>query len=179
MFEIFKAYNFSESVLQDLAASLDKQSGKLFESISHQILIDREKLILQKKNLSTCPNITVNLNSEIIEWGESKFKLHTSETTPISIAKNPNLAYFDESLLQFPLKFRQWYKGDYFYPFGMKGKKKISDFFTALKIPLIKKSTIPILENGNGDIIWVAGYRIDDRYKVSSSSKKVIIFEKY
>ncbi|MDE3211843.1 MAG: tRNA lysidine(34) synthetase TilS, partial [Bacteroidota bacterium] len=66
---------------------------------------------------------------------------------------------------------------DFFYPLGMKFKKKLSDFFTAEKVPLHQKRDIPLLVNGNGDIIWVAGYRLDDRYKVDNNTKKVFIFE--
>ena len=59
----------------------------------------------------------------------------------------------------------------------MKGKKKLSHFYTGLKIPLTAKNSVPVLENGNGDILWIAGYRSDERYKVGRLSKKVIIFE--
>jgi tRNA(Ile)-lysidine synthase len=59
----------------------------------------------------------------------------------------------------------------------MKGQKKLSDYFIEQKIPLSQKKQIAILENGNGDIIWIAGKRIDERYKVTDNTKKVIIFE--
>ena len=59
----------------------------------------------------------------------------------------------------------------------MKGSKKVSDFFVGEKIPLHKKQEIPLLVNGNGEIAWIGGYRLDDRYKVSVKTKKVTIFE--
>jgi tRNA(Ile)-lysidine synthase len=61
----------------------------------------------------------------------------------------------------------------------MKTRQKLSDFFIHEKVPLHKKSKLPILVNGNGDIIWVGGYRPDERYKVSNNTKKVTIFELY
>jgi len=80
-------------------------------------------------------------------------------------------------LLNYPLTVRTWRQGDVFYPLGMKGSKKVSDFFVSEKIPLHKKQEIPLLVNGNGDITWVGGYRPDERYKVSAKTKKVTIFE--
>jgi tRNA(Ile)-lysidine synthase len=61
----------------------------------------------------------------------------------------------------------------------MKGKKKLSDYFINQKLSLHQKAEIPLLVNGNGDIIWVGGYRTDERYKVNNNTKKVTIFELY
>jgi tRNA(Ile)-lysidine synthase len=86
-------------------------------------------------------------------------------------------ASVDTDLLIYPLTLRPWQQGDRFYPIGMKQSKKVSDFFIGQKVPLHKKNEIPLLINGNGDVIWVGGYRPDDRYKVSDKTKKVTIFE--
>lgn len=83
----------------------------------------------------------------------------------------------DTDLLIYPLTLRAWRQGDHFYPLGMRGNKKISDFFIGEKVPLHKKNEIPLLINGNGEVIWVGGYRPDERYKVSKETKKVTIFE--
>lgn len=179
LFELFKPYNFSEAVLKDLAASFEKQSGKLFLSPTHQLLLDRAMLILETRdNKSTVETLIYNLQDEVV-WPGFKFRCFEISADAIEISINSNRAFFDADLLQFPLKLRHWKKGDFFHPFGMKGKKKLSDFFTGLKIPVSQKNDIPIMENGNGDIIWVAGYRTDERYKITSLTKKVIIFEKY
>ncbi|MBC7913563.1 MAG: tRNA lysidine(34) synthetase TilS [Pyrinomonadaceae bacterium] len=178
LYELFKPYTFSEAVLNDLSSSWHRQSGKLFRSATHSLLVNRNMLILSKNIRQENPTILVNEDNESVTWADFIFKLnisdHTLETPP-----NVDTAYFDKALLHFPLKLRHWSAGDYFYPFGMKGKKKLSDFFTTHKIPLTDKDKIPVLENGNGDILWVAGYRSDERYKVSPQTKKVIIFEKY
>jgi tRNA(Ile)-lysidine synthase len=73
------------------------------------------------------------------------------------------------------IRFKQ--DGDKFMPLGMKHFKKISDFLIGQKIPLPNKEKIPLLINGNGEIIWVAGLRQDNRYKVNATTKKVAIFE--
>jgi len=83
----------------------------------------------------------------------------------------------DADMLSFPLTLRSWNLGDAFHPFGMKGKKKLSDLFIEQKIALNQKQHIGVLENANGDIVWVQGLRIDERYKISANTKKVVIFE--
>ena len=90
---------------------------------------------------------------------------------------NAAKAYVDSDKLIFPLIVRTWQNGDRFIPLGMKGFKKISDFFIDEKLALHLKERIPVLVNGNGEIIWLAGMRQDNRYKLTGTTKKVAIFE--
>jgi tRNA(Ile)-lysidine synthase len=99
------------------------------------------------------------------------------DDSPLIIKDNPLAVAIDSELLVYPLTIRSWQQSDYFYPLGMKTRKKLSDFFIQQKVPLHEKSTIPLLVNGNGDIMWIAGRRLSDRYKVSAITKKVTIFE--
>lgn len=92
------------------------------------------------------------------------------------IQKNVNNAYFDLNLVQFPIHVSTWQEGDSFSPFGMKGKKKVSDFFIDQKIPKHLKKTIPILKDANGEIIWIAGYRQSNKFKISLETTEVLIF---
>jgi tRNA(Ile)-lysidine synthase len=85
----------------------------------------------------------------------------------------------DTALLVYPLTVRPWQPGDYFYPLGMASKQKLSDFFVHQKVPLHQKNEVPVLVNGNNEVIWIGGYRLDNRYKVSDNTKKVTIFELY
>jgi tRNA(Ile)-lysidine synthase len=84
-----------------------------------------------------------------------------------------NIAYLDFSLLKFPLKLRNPEDGDFFIPFGMSGKKKISDFLTDLKIPRTEKKNIWLLTSDDR-IAWVVGLRIDNRYRVKKTTKNVL-----
>ena len=79
--------------------------------------------------------------------------------------------------MSFPLKVRTWEQGDYFHPFGMKGKKKLSDFIIDQKVPFSLKEDIKVLLNSNNDIIWVVGYRMDNRFKITSSTTEIITIE--
>ncbi|MGV3508361.1 MAG: tRNA lysidine(34) synthetase TilS [Sphingobacteriaceae bacterium] len=177
LYELFRPYNFSEYVLDDLISAWDGQPGKKFESSTHTLLLDRNSLILSAIRESKKTETLIYKNDHRIIWEAFTFQSGELDAG-IKMDFNSDIAFFDEALLQFPLKLRHWNKGDYFYPFGMRGKKKISDFFTSLKLPLTEKERIPILENGNGDILWVAGYRSDERYKITSNTKKVFILEK-
>jgi tRNA(Ile)-lysidine synthase len=79
----------------------------------------------------------------------------------------------DKDLLKFPLKVRQWQKGDYFYPFGMQGKKKLSKFFKDEKLSLLDKENIWILCSEN-DIVWILNERLDNRFKISDKTKNIL-----
>ncbi|MDD4236859.1 MAG: tRNA lysidine(34) synthetase TilS, partial [Bacteroidales bacterium] len=89
------------------------------------------------------------------------------------IPKTENIACLDSEILQFPLHLRKWKDGDKFMPLGMKNFKKLSDFFTDLKFSLFDKENTWLLCSGK-DIIWVVGYRIDDRFKITPNTRDVL-----
>ena len=94
----------------------------------------------------------------------------------IKINPDKNHAYLDFDKLKFPLQLRKWKQGDYFYPFGMKGKKKISDFFTDQKFSIIEKENTWLLCSAE-DIVWVVGWRIDERFKLTNKSIRGYLIE--
>lgn len=178
LYELFKPFGFNEAVLSDLADQLDGLPGKKFESSTYILWLDRQKLFLNKKSRRQAESLLITAGSKETALGNIILSYTTAEAEKLVISGNKDLAFFDAEKIKFPLELRPWQEGDYFFPFGMRGKKKISDFFTSLRIPLPEKPAIPLLVNGNGDILWVTGYRQDDRYKVTEQTKKVLIFEK-
>jgi tRNA(Ile)-lysidine synthase len=92
-----------------------------------------------------------------------------SKNVPNKLGSHSSTEYVDAGKLRFPLYVRSWKEGDSFVPLGMKHRKKVSDFFVDLKIPRSEKMRIPIVESG-GNIVWVAGCRIDDRFKITPAS---------
>lgn len=177
LFELFSRFGFRSNILDDLRQSWNGIPGKIFESPTHTILLDRDLLILHRKTDGFIEDRLVFENEGYTQWGTHNFTLQQAEVSSLKIINNPDQAYLDAARLSFPLKFRSWQQGDIFYPLGMTGKKKLSDFFISKKVPFNSKKLIPVLENGNGDIIWIAGYQVDNRYKVTPESKKVVIFE--
>lgn len=87
--------------------------------------------------------------------------------------KDKNVLYADAEKIDYPLTIRNWEIGDFFYPFGMRGKKKVSDFFSDNKFSLIDKERTWLLCSGN-NILWIIGHRTDDRFKITSKTKKII-----
>jgi len=175
LFKLLQPYGFNETTVDDLIASLHKHSGRVFESLGHRLILDRESIILSKK---TDNPVAVRINPDDHEINYHNYKvtlLH--DDSPLIVKNNPLAVSIDAALLVYPLIIRRWLQSDFFYPLGMKARKKLSDFFIDQKIPVHQKSRIPLLVNGNGDIIWVAGYRSSEHYKVSKNTKKVTIFE--
>jgi tRNA(Ile)-lysidine synthase len=176
LFEVLKPYGFTEPVIGDLIRSLDGQPGSRFESHSHSLILDREHLIIGTRQDHTPSDVAIGREDNRIRWNNMELGISTSDS-PDKPDPSAKKAVVDAELLDFPLTVRKWKIGDFFHPLGMKGRKKLSDFFISQKVPLIRKDRIPVVVNGNGEIIWVAGMRLDDRYKVTPNTKKVYIFE--
>lgn len=178
LFKLLQEYGFNETTVDDIIASLDKHSGRLFETTGYKLVLDRDNLILAKKDRSVALDVLINQTDHTINFPHYKLTvLH--DDSPLIIKDNPLSVSVDADLLVYPLSIRAWQQSDQFYPLGMKTRKKLSDFFINQKVPLHTKNEIPLLINGNDDIIWIGGYRLDDRYKVNKNTKKVTIFELY
>jgi tRNA(Ile)-lysidine synthase len=173
---LLKDYGFNETSIDDLISSLDKHSGRVFKSATYILLLDREKLILKPQAPDGPGAVHINEDDELVNFGNHSFRITYTDELDQAYG-NPNLAIADAGLLVYPLTLRTWQQGDNFVPLGMTTRKKLSDFFINQKIPLHQKTQIPLLVNGNGEVIWIAGYRLSNRYKLTPQTKKVIIFE--
>ncbi len=178
LFGLLQEYGFNETTVDDIISALEKHPGRVFESGNYTLVLDRQELILSKKQSGHTTNVKINTGDHEAHYGHYKLNI-LHDDSPLIIKDNPLAASIDTDLLIYPLTLRAWQQSDYFYPLGMKVKKKLSDFFIGQKIPLHEKKQVPLLINGNGDIIWIGGYRPDNRYKVSTKTKKVTIFELY
>jgi tRNA(Ile)-lysidine synthase len=178
LFGLLQEYGFNESTVDDIISALDKHSGRVFESTGFILVLDREKLILSKKQGRLIDEIQINESQHEVNYNSYRLNI-LHDDSPLIIRDNPLAVSIDADLLIYPLTLRHWQQSDYFYPLGMKTRQKLSDFFIHKKIPLHEKAAIPLLVNGNDDIIWIGGYRPDERYKVNKKTKKVTIFELY
>jgi tRNA(Ile)-lysidine synthase len=171
-----RSYGFNSDQSQDIYESIRKrESGKIFESGSHLLNIDREKLFLAK---TVAPFESIQMKSS-----EIKLKLPDSEYEILKIDSDVTIdshranAMLDLDRLAFPLTIRNWELGDRFIPLGMKSSKKISDFLIDLKVPMLKKPMVKVLIS-EGEIAWVIGYRIADWAKKTAATRKILYFKK-
>jgi tRNA(Ile)-lysidine synthase len=178
LFGLLQEYGFNETTVEDIISVLDKHSGRIFESQWFTLVLDRTNLILSKKQTRSTEPVTITNTEHEVHYSNYRLSI-LHDYSPLIIKDNPMAVSIDTELLVYPLTLRPWEQGDNFHPLGMKTGQKLSDFFTHQKIPLHQKKEIPLLVNGNGDIIWIGGYRPDERYKVSKKTKKVTIFELY
>lgn len=172
LYQLLKRFGFTE--WEDVYHLLDAQTGKQVKSSSHLLVKDREKLVLTSISTEIFGSIEIKENQTSVDLGD--FKLKLKEVSHLGNFAS-NVAYVDKSKLKFPLSVRTVQNGDYFYPFGMKGKKKLSNFLKDEKISPHLKSSQLLLCNGNADIIWVLHLRTDERYKVKPTTEKILKIE--
>ncbi|MEZ4947719.1 MAG: tRNA lysidine(34) synthetase TilS [Cyclobacteriaceae bacterium] len=169
LWELLKDYGFNHTQCADAVAAAD-QSGKIFHSASHQLTIDRNTWIVSPLATELSPT-AIQATDKKVTLGAWQLTLET--TTNSSFSTDPATAQLDASKITFPLTWRKWKEGDTFAPLGMDNQKKLSNFFIDAKVPRADKDVATVLES-NGNIIWVVGYRIDNRYKITAQTKDVL-----
>lgn len=173
LFEYLKDFGFNSEQVEDILSCVDEEAGKQFLSSQARIIKDRRFFILTKLADKNFPVQFIQENDSEVKLGD-RLLVITPTTAATKITADKNSAFLDKSKLEFPLLVRPWKQGDYFYPFGMKlKKKKLKKFFTDEKIPLHEKESIWVIES-NKKIVWVAGYRIDERFKVTDKTTAVL-----
>jgi len=147
--------------------------GKEYESGDFRILRDRNHLIVQKKKRNLDKTVIISENLDEIQYMDLliRFKKVKPETVKHPL-KSGNIENVDAGKLSFPLQLRAWKAGDYFYPLGMKQRKKVSDFLIDQKVDRFEKEKCSVLLSGN-DIVCILGLRIDDRFKITEKTKNI------
>ena len=155
LYEWLKDNGFTNTQLMEISQSLDSTSGKIWESRTHRILKDRNSLIRQEKGSQ--PEQMEIIQEEVDSITET----------------GADIAYFDRDKLPLPITYRIAREGDWFIPFGMKGKKLISDYLTDIKATRFQKEH-QLLALCGEDIIWVVGHRSDNRYRVNRNTRQIL-----
>ncbi|MFY7672039.1 tRNA lysidine(34) synthetase TilS [Tenacibaculum sp. MEBiC06402] len=170
LFEVFKRYNFTE--WDNVFELIKAQSGKIIYSKSHVLLKDRDYLLLKELKKED-DNISKFYIEEDVEEINNPIKLSIKNTDKKrTVSKNYVLV--NKNLVTFPIILRKWEEGDFFYPTGMTGKKKVSKFFKDEKFSKFKKDKTWLLCNANNDIIWIVGTRQDRRFSIDSSAENIL-----
>jgi tRNA(Ile)-lysidine synthase len=174
LFEYLKEFDFNKEQVEDMLASMDAPAGKQFISDKARIIKDRRFFILTQLPASKFDVNFIDDDTIEIELTGTKLLISKENAEGFKIAKSQNVACIDRHRLHFPLILRPWKAGDYFYPFGMgMKKKKLKKFFVDTKVPLNEKEQVLVLESDK-KIVWVVGYRLDERFKITPQTKEVL-----
>ena len=159
--EALSPLGFNSSQIGDIFRSLNSQSGKLFLSDSHQVVRDRKLLLIEPRNTPQKPHLACSM---------------LTCTPDFKIPKNSHIACLDAHKVTLPLTLRLYRPGDSFIPFGMKGRKKVSDYLTDRKRSLLQKQKQWVLCSGE-EIAWLVGERIDQRFCIGPDTRQILKVE--
>ena len=174
IYEIIKDYQFSPAQIDDVLRLTESTNGKYISSLTHRIIKNRLWLIIAPLQNTGVTHIIIDHKEINIDYSEGRLQIKNMPTEGYdSFSKEPSVASLDADKIHFPLLLRKWKTGDYFYPLGMKKKKKLARFFIDLKLSKTAKEKIWVLVM-DSQIIWVVGERIDDRFCISSSTKEIL-----
>ena len=176
VFEIIRDFGFEGAQVNELIRLLESESGRYIVSATHRLLKNRNWLIVSPiAGVETAPLVLVE-NPGQFAFDAGFLDVQLVRLPPNGIATDPLVASLDGGEIKFPLLLRKWKHGDYFYPLGMKKKKKLSRFFIDQKMSLVEKERTWVLEMDK-KILWVLGRRIDDRFKIRPDSKDFLMLE--
>ncbi len=169
LYFLLKEYGFT--AWNDILNMLTAQSGKQIFSSTHRLIKDRTDLLLSpiQENISD-RNYKIPEEEDVVILPSGMLKI--KEVDQLA-ATDLNTIYVDKEKLKYPLIVRKWEEGDYFYPFGMQGKKKLSKYFKDEKLSLLAKERVWLLCSDK-DIIWILNYRADNRFRITPQTKQLL-----
>jgi tRNA(Ile)-lysidine synthase len=176
LFELLREFGISQLSMDSVLGTLVSISGKQFHTRTHIITRDRLHLIITRKAVTVESEMLIETDTALLDY-PIHLNIRTIEVSAgFKIPIEHNFATLDANRITYPLKLRNWKEGDRFYPLGLPGSKKVSDFLINNKIPLPDKQFVWILESG-GKIVWIVNHRIDDRFKITDSTSKILLIE--
>lgn len=177
LYSSLSPYGFRGKAITEILASLHS-TGKTWTSETHQLVIDRDCILIREKKTEAFQGMKIpETGCYVLPRGE-KIKLSISEReTDFSPSKEKFLITLDADAVTFPLHLRLAQNGDTFHPYGMKGKKLVSDYLTDRKKNLFEKQSQLVLEDAKGQIIWVVGERTSELCKIKEDTKKILYIQ--
>lgn len=175
LFEILFEKGFTSDSIHKIARCIAEQRwGRIYMAPQYRAIVDRYNVIILSRDKEVEENeFDIEADkSEIFSPIHLELK-HFVPTDEYTLSRDNNIVHIDASKIYYPLTLRRWRNGDTFRPLGMKGFKKLSDFFVDNKLSRSQKENIWVLESG-GEIVWIVGLRIDDRFKITNNSTEVL-----
>ncbi|MBI2283328.1 MAG: tRNA lysidine(34) synthetase TilS [Bacteroidetes bacterium] len=170
--ELIRNFGFHAGQTAEVIRLLDGENGGFQASVTHRIIRNRNWMILAPNTPQTAQHISIppDQTEILFEAGTITF---THPLIHSFTHYSSHEASLDASNIRFPLLLRKWRTGDYFYPLGMQKKKKLSKFLIDLKLSRTEKEQVWVLESDQR-ILWVVGYRIDHRFRVTDKTRNVL-----
>lgn len=174
LWEIIRHFGFSARQVDEVSSLMDSETGRYVVSATHRILRNRNWLLISAiRSIETgIFPIEGSLQEIVFPEGILRFRI----VAPLSkdeLDAGSEIAFLDLREIRYPLILRKWRQGDYFYPLGMRKKKKISRFLTDAKLSLLQKEVVWVLESDKR-IIWVVGMRPDDRFRIGPGTERIL-----
>jgi len=175
IFEIITDYGFSEKQVDEVIKLAASESGKFIQSPNgpFRIIKFRNWFIVSSSKVEKAETIVIEKDASNVQCSMFNIRLSTHQTSNFEPGASNSIACLDADEISFPLILRKWKEGDYFYPLGMKKKKKLARFFIDQKLSKTDREKIWVLDM-NKKILWVVGIRIDDRFKITAKTKTVL-----
>lgn len=175
LWDILKDYGFNSSQVALVADNLHATTGTSWLSSSHELTLDRGRLILTPLDKEEGRQMRIPEAGTYVYTELCKLKIEQKEINEnYTISRSSDKVCLDAQKVKFPLMIRRVARGDRFVPFGMKGSKLVSDFLTDQKVALPLKRRQLVVTDAGGNILWVVGKRLDGRFAVSPCSKSVV-----
>lgn len=175
LWDILKDYGFNSSQVTLVAENLHATTGTSWLSSSHELTLDRGRLILTPLDKEEGRQMRIPEAGTYVFTELCKLKIEQKEINEnYTISRSSDKVCLDAQKVKFPLMIRRVARGDRFVPFGMKGSKLVSDFLTDQKVALPLKRRQLVVADAGGNILWVVGKRLDGRFAVSPCSKSVV-----
>jgi tRNA(Ile)-lysidine synthase len=173
LFELLRPFHFNAVTVENIAELLYGTPGNQFFSATNRLVIDREKLIITPLEAPVQELYYIEKDQEKVFDPIELSVTVEGHNAGYKIPDSKDIAVFDLEKVNFPLVIRKWQQGEYFCPLGMKGLKKLSDFFIDEKFSIPEKENAWVIASDN-KIMWIVGHRIDDRFKVTRATKLIL-----
>ncbi len=174
IYEIIKEFNFTPNQVSEVLDLLGSETGKYVSSPLYRIIKNRRWLIISPIQATEAANVLIEEDDREVVFSGGRLTIESVKySSNFQIPSDKNVAVADLGEITFPLLLRKWKQGDYFYPLGMKKKKKLSRFFIDQKLSKTEKEHIWVIET-NKKIVWIVGHRIDDRFKLMQSTHAIL-----
>ena len=171
VYEIIKDFGFGEKAVDEVLKLAEAESGKYITNDKYRIIRHRAWFIIAP-TATTAKTFVIEKGDELIHYGNQQLKIKFLAKAKFSIDTSPAVAQLNAKEVEFPLILRKWKAGDYFYPLGMRKKKKLARFFIDQKLSKTDKEKVWVIES-HKRIVWIVGHRIDDRFKITEKTKEI------